>query len=374
MRVLQVTERYPPAVGGVEGHVFGLARHLASMGVDVGVLTTDLLSYRPFVRARFPTPEEGVSRCGAYRLLPLPQGLGMVAPGMPALVRDADIVHAHGYGRFPTFLVHACRARGIPMVVTPHSAPGRRTLRKLLFDRVVPPLTIGLAQGVIALTKTEASYLRSLGLSQRISVIPNGIDLDEFGAPPEGRQEGAMLFVGRLDVEEKGLDVALRALAALARGGTDVKLRIMGPGPKDAGGRLRSMASALGVEGRLTVEGQPSRRELVEAMRSSSVLVLPSRVESFGVVLLEAMASGLPVVASRVGGVPEILDGVGLLCEPGDPASLAERVRSVLEDARLALSMAGRGRERVSGYGWPGVAAKVLGVYREVLAGRAKQA
>src|SRR5271169_2517476 len=177
MKVIQVTERYPPAVGGVETHVLRLSQELRKLGVEVHVLTTDLYSTSPLVRfERLPKgPEEAsVTRVRAYPLLPLPQGLGLISPGMLRHLRGASIVHAHGYGHFPTYLAHFCRISKLPMVATTHSDAGRPSLSKTIFDLVVPRLSIGFVQRNIAISNHERNVLVGRGVPpDRIVVIPN---------------------------------------------------------------------------------------------------------------------------------------------------------------------------------------------------------
>src|SRR2546427_3164145 len=206
MRVVQLTQRFPPAIGGVESHVYHLAMGLPKADVPTEVFTTDLQRDTPFQRLNgdslvLPFP---VRRFRATRLADVPHGLGIVAPSMALAALDAspDVFHAHSYGYFPTFAgAFAEFMRGIPLVVTPHSDPGGATTSKRLFDRVVPPLTIRRASRVIALTSVEAENLVRLGVpSDRIRIIPTGADLMAVACLPPRRPNGdatELLVVGR---------------------------------------------------------------------------------------------------------------------------------------------------------------------------------
>src|SRR2546428_1466192 len=334
MRVVQLTQRFPPAIGGVESHVYHLAMGLTKADVSTEVFTTDLQRDTPFRRLNgdsllLPFP---VRRFRAARLADVPHGLGIVAPSMAlaALQATPDVFHAHSYGYFPTFAGGFAEfMRGIPLVVTPHSDPGGATTSKRLFDRVVPPLTIRRASRVIALTSVEAENLVRLGVpSDRIRIIPDRVDLKEFAGLPPRRPNGdatELLFVGRCYPRRKGLEYLVKALPFLRSRGS-IRLTIVG---EDWGGApmLRSLLRALGVERQIIFTGALPRDEVIQAYASADIFVLPSLFEPFGIVLLDAMAAGLPVVASAVGGIVfGVADGeTGLFGPPINLSAPASR-------------------------------------------------
>ena len=376
LRVLQLTQRFPPAIGGVEEHVYHLAAGLQHHGVEVRVATTDLRRDTPFERLSAPpeAPPFPVVRYRAHKLADAPHGLGIVSPAMlrGALADHPDVLHAHAYGYFPTWAGGiAGSLDGAALVITPHSGPGGHTASKRLFDRVAPSLTLRRAARVIALTRFEARYLESLGVPRdRIAVIPNGVDVEAFRAvPPDRRARDGVtaLFVGRLYPRQKGLEPLVEAFASVPSS-VGLRLRLVG---EDWGGAdlVRDRASAGGVAERVTIVGPLPRADLLQEYARADLLVLPSRFEPFGIVLLEAMAAGLPVVASRTGGIPEVVaeGGTGLLVEPGDPAALAEALTRLAEDGTLRARMGARGRERAAGYAWDAIVPRVLAVYRAAL-------
>jgi glycosyltransferase involved in cell wall biosynthesis len=375
VKVLEVTQRFPPAVGGVEQHVHHVASRLAQAGVGVEVLTTDLLRDTPFTRLASPPRQDSfpVTRVRAWRMVDAPHGLGIVAPSMiPAILASgADIIHAHSYGQFPTFAGSLASALDHSiLIVTPHSDAGRLSWTKRVFDRIVPRLTLKAATRVIAVSEHEAACLIKMGVGlDRIRVIPNGVDVGEFAevGPRRDRNELVGLFVGRLDPDQKGLDVLVRAMSKLPQN-YPLRLRLVG---EDWGGAelLRQLAERLGVADRVTMVGKVPRPEVVREFAEADFLVLPSRFEPFGIVLLEAMAAGLPVVASRVGGIPEIVSEgeTGLLVEPDNPDALAEALRLLCQDESLRFSMGRSARERVKRYAWDSVVPRILSVFAEAL-------
>lgn len=379
MRVLQLTQRYPPAIGGVETHVAHLAAELPRAGVRVEVFTSDLRRDIPFDRFRRPLPNgsSAVHRFRAVRAADLPHALGNIVPGMvPAVLGGRwDVIHAHAYGYFPTFAgtLGGLLDRG-SLVITAHADPGRPSPEKRWFDRVVPPLSLRRAARVIALTPSETEYLVTLGVErERIRVIPNGVDLAEFPAPREGGGEDGhvtVLFAGRCYPDQKGLEVLLRAMALVRSEG--LRLRIVG---EDWGGHavVSSLSRELNLGDRVTLVGRVDRPELLREFGRADVFVLPSLFDSFPVALLEAMAAGLPVLATRVGGVPDVVeDGrTGMLVPPGDAASLARALDALAADESLRRSMGRAGRERSAAYAWDAIVRSIKRVYDEAVSERA---
>ncbi len=370
-RVLEVTQRYPPALGGVERHVERLAFELERSGSRVEIATTDLIRDRPFERyapGSLADPPS-VHRWRAYRLIEAPHGLGIVGPGLAAEVlrSKADIVHLHAFGYFPTWLGSLARIRGrAGVVITPHADEGTGTPRSRTYAQAVARLTVRWADRVIALTLREAGYLAHLGVDpERVAVIPNGIDLAEFRSqePPARGPAIRILYVGRIYPVQKGLDVLVEAVARLPRS-VPVEVRIVGQ-DWGATATLREQARSLGVLERIEFVGAVPRSDLLEAYRWADLLVVPSRFEPFGIVLLEGMASGLPIVASRVGGIPEVVeeDGNALLVPPGDPGALAAALERLASDEELRARFAARGRELVEKFDWPRLVPQFLSVF-----------
>jgi glycosyltransferase involved in cell wall biosynthesis len=300
-----------------------------------------------------------------------------------------DLVHAH-FWMSGLAALEAARPLGIPVVHTFHalgvvkrrhhgaadtSPPGRLEIE----DRIVRE-----ADRIVATCSDELFELVRLGADRRrVSVVPCGVDLSHFEphgteeprpAVVDGSRRPRILAVARL-VERKGVGEVVEALARLP----DAELVIAG-GPDrsrlDADPevrRLRALAERHAVLDRVDFRGRVGRPDLPALFRSADVAVCVPWYEPFGIVPLEAMACGVPVIASSVGGlIDTVTHGVtGLHVPPRDPARLADALGELLDDParRHALGAAGarRARER---YGWERVAAATLDAYAEVLAGR----
>jgi glycosyltransferase involved in cell wall biosynthesis len=202
-------------------------------------------------------------------------------------------------------------------------------------------------------------------------VVPCGVDLARFvpdGPREQPRRRNRIVAIGRL-VPRKGIDDAIRALVALP----DVELVIAGGPPAaelqhdDEARRLLEIARQAGVADRVELRGGVARDDVPPLLRSADVVVCTPWYEPFGIVPLEAMACGVPVVASAVGGMLDtVVEGVtGLHVPPCDPQALAIALRRLLEDPALRQRMSANGRQRAVGnYGWDTVAAQTLDVYR----------
>jgi len=371
MKVVHLTDRYYPAIGGVETHVRNLNNHLKSLGVNTTIVSTNIFSVTPLIymkKSSFP-PDTKIEF--GIRLLPLPQSLGVVAPGM---INDlhGDVVHAHGLGRFPTFLWWASHAKKKRFIVTTHSDEGTRKFAKKVFDSLIPAFTILHADAVIALSEHEKEYLIRLGVNEnKISVIPNGVDLKEVELyrNKSMHQQNSLLFAGRMDIYHKGLDILLQAIQKLVNCGfKEIKLHLAGP---EVGfySTIQKLVDNLGIRQNVIMHGLLSRKSLLRLMANSTALVLPSRFEPFGIVILEAMALGTPVVATSVGGIPEILKygKCGIIVRPNDPDALADGIERLLSDGRKANSVVKAALDEVRNYSWDKIAIKTLTVYKQLL-------
>lgn len=287
-------------------------------------------------------------------LLRMGVGLPLHLARLRRLLREerADLLYVNTL-TLPHWLL-AGKLAGLPVVCHVHEAP--ENLSRQVTRVLTAPLK--LAARVVANSEATARYVTHAhpALAHRTTVVANGLDFPvapRMGGPGPGARAAStgavkprpgpvrLLVAGRLS-PTKGQDVALRAVAHLVREGHDVELDVVGStfrGYEWFEGELRQQAKALGIGGRVRFHG--FRHPLWETYRSSDVVLVPSRSESFGNVAVEAMAMARPVVASRVGGLPFIIeDGrTGLLCEPEDGVGMAAAVARLLDDISAASRM-----------------------------------
>jgi D-inositol-3-phosphate glycosyltransferase len=396
MRIAMVSEHASPlaVLGGVDAggqnvHVAALAGALARRGDSVVVHTRRDAATLP---RRVPlAPGVVVDHVTAGPAVGLPKD--ELLPYMEAFADDLrtqwaaerpDVVHAH-FWMSGLAAQWAARDLGIPVAHTFH-ALGTVKRRHQGDKDTSPPERLELeawiaaqVDRVVATCTDEVFELLRMGTDRRrITVIPCGVDLQRFTAsgPAEPRPPGVPRLVAacRL-VERKGIGNAVTALAELpgaelhVAGGPDVAELEHDPEAR----RLRALATALGVEDRLVLRGRVGRDEMPALLRSADVVVCAPWYEPFGIVPLEAMACGAPVVATAVGGqIDSVVHGVtGVHVPPRDPAALAAALRDLLADDPRRAELGREGRRRAQRlYAFDRIAAATREVYDELTGAR----
>jgi glycosyltransferase involved in cell wall biosynthesis len=303
-----------------------------------------------FARSRVPKAGFGFKLAGCLEALAHLARSGFVA----------DVVHAHEYdaGRLAHALGSLTRA---PVVMSEHwsglavgALPAEERRRaKRAFER---------AAVVCPVSHDLASHLRTLAPHATIEPVPNVVDTDAFAfADRSGRRGPARLVtVGSL-VEIKGHRHLVRAIGALRRAGVDLTLDVIGDGPLR--GELERLAGDAGVADVVRFRGAIPKTEVAAALAGSDVFVLPSLWENLPCALIEAMATGLPVVATRVGGVPEVVGTTGgRLVAPGSPDALAAGIAAAVADRTRHDARAVRDAV-VARFGYAAVAERWLQIY-----------
>jgi glycosyltransferase involved in cell wall biosynthesis len=377
LRVLTVIHGFHPLRGGAETAALEIASRVASAGGVPVVLTAGSGRSRReerirgvrVVRAPIPARPPGPAGPGSM--------LAFATSALPAawrLAEDADIVHAHFTipAGLLALLLH--RFKGRPYVVTlPGSdVPGysdRPYSRLYALTRpLVRTVWRGAAQVVAVSEDLKESMLR-VDPHASVEVIPSGVDGKRFAPPPEReRKAGHILLVGRL-MRLKGQSVFLRALARVRkRWDGPLSAQIVGGGEDLE--NLRGVSSELGLVDIVEIPGFVPDAVLPGRYAQAALFVMPSLNDAAPLAILEAMASGLPVVASAVGGIPEALPGGGaLLVPPGDEEALAGAILQLLADPARAAGMGQENRAAAARYDWDVIAERYRCLYARVVAG-----
>jgi phosphatidyl-myo-inositol alpha-mannosyltransferase len=368
LKIAIVTQAYHPVVGGVTAHVDATARSLRSRGHEATVITSHFPG-----QARAPEP--GVRRIGKSVAIRFNGAENHVTVGF-GLKRELmaifeahrfDLIHVHCplSPVLPLLALHVARQ---PVVGTFHSAMSSDRLFRIFrghllpyFRRIDRPLAVSdTARGYVART-----------FPGPIEVVPNGVDVERFrpGLPRlERYRDGAptILFVGRHD-PRKGLPELVRACARLAEERLPFRLVVVGDGAL----RRRVERMAMGALGdHVRFEGRVEHVDLPRYYASADVFCSPARGgESFGMVLVEAMAAGVPVVASDLPGYRTVLtDGAeGITVPPRNPEALAGALRRLLLDRDLRRRMGARGVQTAARFAWPGVVGRLEEIYNSLL-------
>ena len=378
MRILQVCPIFHRRmVSGVGFHVLNISKMLEKMGHSVQVFSSNIL--REGTRKTVPEFQEveGV-RVRHFNVFKIPKIASGYVPStsfIKALLDwDADLVHAHSYSYFPTYVTALARfLKEIPLVLTTHQPPTETAFKSKLLMKVynhsIGRLSLIKSDRIIAATRLEADFLVKVAGANpnKVMVIPEGVDLDLF-KPRTNRlePENVILFVGRI-APEKGLVYLIKAMPRVVDVFPSVSVLVVG---EDQGIQkdLIKLAEKLKVGKTVHFLGARFGDELASIYRKARIFVLPSLYETFGLAVLEAMATGLPVVATKVGGIPELVeDGRnGILVSPRDHSALAEGIIELLSDSRLSLRIGKRNVAQTKRYSWWSVAEKVESVYKDL--------
>lgn len=349
LRILMVTPRYLPIMGGVENHVYQVARRLAHAGVDVTVLTTDPSKSLPATETMEDVRIQRVHAWPADRDY-------YFAPGLYKVIRegDWDLMHLQSYHTLvaPIAMLAAQRAR-LPYVVTFHGGGHTSMLRNQargLQQTLLRPL-LARAHKLVAVANFEINhYGKRLGLTpDRFAVIPNGCDLatQESAVAPEAatsepKQPIEILSVGRLE-QYKGHHRILAAMPAILAHYPDARLRIIGEGPYEA--ELQQQAVTLGVRSQVTIGAIPmtNRSQMAATLSQATVVTLLSDYETHPIAALEALALRRPVLVTKTSGLQELAErglarAVGVKSTPQEvAAAVIEQIRNPLHPAQLEL-------------------------------------
>ena len=370
MRVALVSPYDLGVPGGVQSHVANLAGALRTGGDEV-VIVAPGDGRGPF---------GGYAGTGGSLRVPFNGSVAPIGAGVRSAARTRrylaeirpDVIHVHE-PLVPAVGLTAARSEVAPVVATFHAwSSDVRAYRmaRPLGRRVLD----GLAASLAVSDAAAGYHAAALGVaSDRFEVVPNGVEVARFAQVPERRPTRGdgpetLLFVGRLE-PRKGLATLIRAFVRLRAERPDVRLLVVGEGPERARCEQALPAPARGA---VSFLGRVDDQALVEAYARADVYVSPALGgESFGIVLLEAMAAGRPVVASALPGYRSVVTPGrdGMLVPPGDADALARALGTLLDDPDRRSALVASGRVTAAAHDWPVVAERVRAVYGRVLGG-----
>jgi glycosyltransferase involved in cell wall biosynthesis len=365
-RPLAILHVFRAPVGGLFRHVVDLVRGQAAAGHRVGIVadaSTGGARAEAALAELAPLLALGMTRVPMSRHLGLRDVTAVRRVAQAIAARSADVIHGHGakggaYARLVgTRALRAYTPHGGSLHFDPRSPIG---FVYLTLERALLPRT--------DLILFESAYARDVYHARigtpaaPVRVIHNGVAAAEFAPVPPAADASDVVFVGELR-RLKGVDVLIEALGLLSAGGRPVSATIVGSGPEAA--EFEALARARG-RAKVTFPGAMPARE---AFGRGRLLIVPSRAESLPYIVLEAAAAGLPMLATNVGGIPEIFGPHGRrLLPPGDAARLAEAIRAALADPAAAQASAQALRERVrTDFSAEAMVQGVLAAYREAL-------
>jgi glycosyltransferase involved in cell wall biosynthesis len=374
VKLLVLTDYFVPHSGGIERSTYEVSRRIASMGHDVTVLTLGRVEADTEIDGLHVVRVPGwdiAGLTGAQTKLSL-----HVWPAVRRLIRERkiELMHVHGLF-FQTALAGAIVGRlcGVPVVTTAHigsidSVGGLYGRLASIYEQTAGRMLLQSSHQVIAVSQDVAHHVAGLGVApNKLTVVYNGVDFARYAdarrcvgvsRPPR------LVFVGRL-TRNKGPDVFLDALREVMNRFPDAECWFVGDGPLRP--ELKRRARQYGLSAKVRFLGE--RDDVPELLAQCDVFVRPSFTEGMPLAVLEAMAAGLPVVATRVGGTAEVvLHGqTGFIVAPGDAEALGACLQKLLGDRELREHMGELGRKAAPAYDWDRTTQKTLAVYEKAL-------
>ena len=388
LRIFMFSWEYPPRIiGGLARHVEGLAQALASLGNEVHVITLDfpgappeeekgsLFIHRVTVEVSAPTFHTWVLMFNHF----FEKKAGQLA----RKYGDPTVIHIHDWLTVSSG-VAVKHLLGVPLVMTFHSTESSRSSSSRSPESTMVEGLEWWGSYEAARVIAVSAWMKSEVVSQfrtpagKVADIPNAVDTIRFEKEVNREsirakwgvhdRETLVTAAGRL-TSQKGFDDLIRAYSSIREVVPDSRLLIIGEGYMR--GELEGLATSQRVRDRTTFAGFVSDSELVDAMKSSDVVVVPSKFEPFGIVALEAMAAGVPVIVSRVGGLAEIVDDLvdGVEVNPNDPRAISDAVVRLLTDRELASRLSAKGKEKAKVYSWEESARRTLEAYNAAVGG-----
>lgn len=367
MRILLTAHRFWPHVGGTEEVVERLAESFAKRGHEVTVATSaEPGAAESETRSGFTVRRFALRRAGKFRFPPLAYRDFVLQPGW-------DVAHLHGQRVWSTDYLYRHLAKSpAPVVFTAHGFYQYHMEKARLVNdtyyHLLLPRALRATAAVTALTESEKRELAGWGVpAERVRVIPDGLDLGEFEKLPEGfrarhgfsKDEPLLLYVGGFYPNKRVdrlVDVASRANARLV---------VIGKDQDASRGQAYCERLARKLGARVTFLGLTPREDVLAAFRECTLFTLASDFEGFGLVLLEAMAAGLPWVATPAGAAPDLARlGGGAVAQ--DTEEFAHVVSALLADADKRAEMGARGRDAARSLTWDAIAGQYLALYEEV--------
>ncbi len=363
MKILHLGKYFPPYYGGMETVLYNLSTELSKKhDVSVIVSNTENRNVNEFV--------DGVNVIRVKRLGKIAST--DICPSMVRYIKDCDIIHLHSPNPMAEVSLLAARP-ACRLVITYHSDIIKQRILRKLYN----PVFNGILKKADRITATSEQYAEGSKwlrkYRNKIRVVPLGIDIDPYTNIDTERiildneyGDRLVLFIGRL-VYYKGLEYLIKAMK-----GVEGKLIVIGDGPMKE--NLVGIANAEGIGSKVEFLGNRDEREKIKWLRSASVFCLPSieKSEAFGIVQLEAMACGLPVINTRIHGSGvqslSIHNKTGITVDPANSQALTEAINTILGDNDMSKRMGEAGRERIKKYYTKEIMTQnILEVYNEVL-------
>ncbi|WP_372738006.1 glycosyltransferase family 4 protein [Neptunomonas sp.] len=358
MKIAIISVDFAPNVGGVAAHVVELGKALVTLGHEVHVLTLPIADKQESLetwqgmivhRPRLPKPKPFYTFCMKFWLKRFLKK------------HPVDIIHVHGMRP-----LEATKGLNVPVIFTNHTSGYLRRIEK------GPKVHAELAKRldhvchVLAPSEELCEATRVVGFAKPVDFIPNGVDVTRFTPASIRPERPVTILLARRLVDKNGVTVYAEAVSALK--GLDVQLVFAGNGAERA--KVERILKSNGMFEKSTFLGDVSNQDMPDVYRSADISVLPSFMEATSITGLESMACGLPLIGTRVGGIPALItEGeTGLLVPPGDPDALGEALVNLVNNAVLRKEMGLKARIKTEQqFSWLQIAERTATIYRQYI-------
>ncbi len=385
MKVLMLTTTFPESENNLIGPTYELAKKLVEKGVYVKALTPHIFNSKEqeyikgidVTRFKYMYPPRFQNLTGGEGILPNIKKSLFSQIQIPFLFfsfftkclrisTNYALIHAHWIlAGLVAVLIKKIRKHFV--ILTTHGSdinkiPAKGPIRRISI------FSLKSVDLLISVSKDLKSRIIKLGIpAEKILVIPNGVDIDKFDINLEKSNKNRLLFVGRL-IPVKGLRYLIEAMKYIKEALPQVFLTIIGEGYLKES--LTQLTKVYSLDENIIFEGKKSHTIINKNLKESSLFVLPSLSEGLSVAVLEAMACGVPVVASKVGGMPDVIieNQTGILVPPRNSEILANTIITLLKDNRKITSMGIKARERIeANFSWDIVANRIIEIYKSII-------
>ena len=382
-RICLVTHFFPPHMGGIEKVSYEQSKRLAESGYEIDVLTSK-------IEGQNRNPEKGI-RVFPYSSLKIAERFGVPYPILTVgafkqfsdLIRKCDIVHAHGHVYMSSCLAgKLAKKYKKPFIVTQHNTwidykSGLNVLENVN-DELIGKTVLKDADRTLTVSKETLKYVLRLGADKETtSVMYNGVDTNCFCSIQKNEsrkkldlpEDRKIVFSVRRLVYKNGIDTLIDSAKLAAKDYPDILFVVAGKGPSK--GLIEDRIKELGIEKNIKLTGFVLDELLPVYYNAADYFILPSASgEGLPLVLFEAMSCGLPVIATTVGGTPEIVDNMknGVLVPPRDPEAMAQALADLLENDKLTATIGEKATKKIrESFSWEENVRQLKAVYEEVL-------
>lgn len=360
--IVHVVRQFYPLIGGLENYVYNLAVQQVSRGFKVKVITLN----RSFTDNKILPAIEMHGNIEIIRIPYWGSSRYPIALSVLKHCRDCEIIHVHAVDFFADYISFTKKLHSKKLILTTHGGffhTNKNSGLKKIYFNTVTRYTLKNYQHIIACSSSDYELFSKI--SDKVQLVHNGVNVSNYLDIPKKVDKGTLLTVGRIDVH-KGIDKLIRLIGRFREKGVFLRLEIIGPDHRKLTPELMKLAQNLHVNDRVFFRGKVSERDLKEAYSKAHFFVSASEYEGFGIVAVEALASGTPCILNKIPSFEEILDSqnIGILVDFNNTDEAATQIMKLLfMDDRKYQALSQQARIHAQKFNWKNTARKIEDIY-----------